>query len=382
MHNVGIIGYGGFGRFLHHAWDGQEDAKVLAAADKDPTRSPEGIRFYSSWQEILSDEEIEIVSIVTPPSTHTEIACAAMERGKHVLIEKPIATTLEDAERIIDVRDQTGCHAVVDYMQRFNPLVLGIGRLAREGSFGSLRRMVLENYAADESLSPEHWFWDRSISGGIFVEHAVHFFDMTESFADGKPISVSGSAHCRADGREDQVSAMVTYDNGVMASHYHDFSRPGLFEKTSIRLVFTLAEIDLEGWIPLSGRMRYLGAPSSEVVLSSIPGWKEVSKQTIKDIEDISRPEGWGEVGQSERESQVVIMDGERAIEIENMIVGDFSVSGTKAEVYMASLQALQSDFLMSIENAHHTPRVRLEDGLKSLEIALRADQWAHKSNH
>jgi predicted dehydrogenase len=381
VRNVGIIGYGGFGRFLHHAWDGLEDVQILAAADQDPQRNPGGIRFYTSWQELLLDEEIEIVSIVTPPSTHTEIACAAMEHCKHVLIEKPIATTLEDAEQIISVRDRTGCHAAVDFMQRFNPLVVHIGRLAKEGTFGSLRRMVVENYAADDALSPEHWFWDRRISGGILVEHAVHFFDMTGSFTDGQPVSVTGSSHCRVDGREDQVMATVIYDNGMMATHYHDFSRPGFFEKTSIRLVFALAEIEIEGWIPLSGRMRCLCTPETEVGLSRLPGWSKVSKLSVRDIEDISRPEGWGEVGQGEKESQVVVMDGEQAIGIETMIVGNFAAGGTKGEVYIDSLRALQSDFLMSIEDSDHTPGVRLEDGRKSLEIALRADQSAHRSD-
>jgi predicted dehydrogenase len=213
------------------------------------------------------------------------------------------------------------------------------------------------------------------------VEHAVHFFDMTGSFTDGQPVSVTGSSHCRVDGREDQVMATVIYDNGMMATHYHDFSRPGFFEKTSIRLVFALAEIEIEGWIPLSGRMRCLCTPETEVGLSRLPGWSKVSKLSVRDIEDISRPEGWGEVGQGEKESQVVVMDGEQAIGIETMIVGNFAAGGTKGEVYIDSLRALQSDFLMSIEDSDHTPGVRLEDGRKSLEIALRADQSAHRSD-
>lgn len=382
MDNVGIIGYGGFGQFLRQAWDGLEDVQVRAVADQDSKRDPGDIRFYTSWRELLLDRELEIVSIVTPPNAHTEIACTAMEHGKHVLIEKPLATTLADAERIIDVRDQTGRQAAVDYMQRFNPLVLGIEKLAKEGIFGSLRRMVVENYAADDSLSREHWFWDRSISGGILVEHAVHFIDLAECFIDGEPMSVTGSAHRRADGREDQVLATVMYENGVMASHYHDFSRPGFFERTSIRLVFSLAEIEMAGWIPLSGRLSCLCTPGSTAALSQLPGWKEVLRSKAQDMEDVSRPEGWGEVKQSDKDSQVVIRVGEQALPIETMLVGDFSADGTKADIYLASLRALQSDFLMSIRNSDHRPRVRLEDGLKSLKIALMADQWAHKPNH
>jgi predicted dehydrogenase len=378
MYNVGIIGYGGFGEYLHRAWNGLDGVRVLAVADQDSKHDPGGIRFYSSWEELAADEEIDVVSIVTPPSTHAEIACSAMEHGKHVLIEKPIATTLEDASRIISVRDRTGCKAMVDYMQRFNPLVEAIGTLAKRGTFGSLRRMVVENYATDDSLFPEHWFWDRSISGGILVEHAVHFLDMTDCFTDGHPIDVKGAAQRTSDGRENRVWATIVYDSGMMASHYHDFSRPGFFERTTIRLVFTLAEIEMEGWIPLSGRLRCLCDPNSAEVLHQLPNWVEDSRQAVDELEDISRPEGWGGVGQGKTGSQVIIKDGERQYPIDTMIIGKFAANGTKGKTYIDSLRALQRDFLSSIEDSEHIPRVCLEDGIKSLEIAIQADRWAH----
>jgi predicted dehydrogenase len=304
-----------------------------------------------------------------------------MEHGKHVLIEKPMATTLEDAKLIISARDRTGCKATVDYMQRYNPLVQAIGNLAQEGIFGSLRRMVVENYATNDSLFPEHWFWDRSISGGILVEHAVHFFDMTDCFTAGSPTVIRGFAHNTSAGLENQVWATVLYDNGMMASHYHDFSRPGFFERTTIRLVFTLAEIEMEGWIPLSGQLRCLCESSKAGVFPQLSNWVEVSRQVVNDIEDISRPEGWGDVGQSDGESQLVIKDGKRLIPVETMITGTFTASGTKGEIYLNSLRELQRDFLSSISNPGHKPAVQLEDGLKSLGIALQADQWAHASD-
>ena len=361
MHNIGIIGYGGFGKFLHRAWGGLEGVRVLAVADQDSKHDPGGIRFYSSWQELVADDEIEIVSIVTPPSTHAEIACGAMERGKHVLIEKPIAITLEDAKRIISIRDRTGCKAIVDYMQRYNPLVQAIGRLGKEGTFGSLRRMVVENYATDDSLFPEHWFWDRSISGGILVEHAVHFFDMTECFTDGNPISIRGFARATPDNRENQVWATIEYDNGMMASHYHDFSRPGFYERTTIRLVFTLAEIEIEGWIPISGKLRCLCDSSSSETLYQLPNWQEIKRQAVSELEDISRPAGWGDVGQGVTGSQVVIKDGERQFSVETMINGSFAAYGTKGETYLDSLRELQRDFLASISDMGYEPKVSLE---------------------
>ena len=121
--------------------------------------------------------------------------------------------------------------------------------------------------------------------------------------------------------------------------------------------------------------------PSSATALLQLPDWEEVSRLEVNNIEDISRPEGWGELRQNESESQVVIEAGEREIGLETMIVGNFAAASTKADIYLASLRDLQRDFLMTLENPDHTPKVRLEDGLHSLEIALRADQCAHQSD-
>ena len=63
-------------------------------------------------------------------------------------------------------------------MQRYNPVYDAVDRLIQSGTLGELLHGSFENYASDENLPPEHWFWDRSKSGGIFVEHGVHFFDL------------------------------------------------------------------------------------------------------------------------------------------------------------------------------------------------------------
>ena len=207
-HSIGIVGYGGFGRFLHDAWSKVERADVVAVADTDPGCDPGDIRFYSAWQDMLNDDEVDVVAIVTPPSTHAAIACAALGRGKHVLVEKPVATTLEDAARIRDRRDESGCVATVDFMLRFNPIVETIREWCRRECFGRLRRVAVENYAQDESLHPNHWFWNREISGGILVEHAVHFFDVVQWCAGSAPAHVDGMTVERTPNQEDRVLAM------------------------------------------------------------------------------------------------------------------------------------------------------------------------------
>ena len=96
-----------------------------------------------------------------------------MEAGKHVIIEKPVATTSADADRLVEIRDRIGRVAAVDFMMRCTPIVEAIASWKPKLPFGRLRRVVIENHAQDETIDADHWFWDASQSGGILVELAV-----------------------------------------------------------------------------------------------------------------------------------------------------------------------------------------------------------------
>lgn len=205
---IGIIGYGGFGQYLHQAWAGHPGVQVAAVADAGNARRPEQpVRFYHQWRKLLADPQIDIVAVATPCSTHAEIAIAALREGKHVLVEKPLATTVESAREIIAARNTSDRVAAVDYMQRYNPLVQAVKALSDNNTLGALRRIAVENYAADDRLPPEHWFWDLKQSGGILVEHGVHFFDLADYLSGTRVVQVNGAAARRPDGRIDRMAA-------------------------------------------------------------------------------------------------------------------------------------------------------------------------------
>ena len=243
-YKIGIIGYGGFGKFLHHWWSKLENVEVVAVADgAGHLRYAENCRIYHNWEELLNDEEIEIVSIVTPPGLHAEMACAAMKAGKHVLLEKPAALTEESARLIIDTQKETGMVITVNHMIRYNPIIQNFMQLGQSGVFGKIRHAVVNNYAQDESLSPDHWFWNEEISGGIFIEHGVHFFDIINALSGQQYSKVYGTSHSRNESQRDRVAAMVLYNDGLIANYYHAFSGPGFFEQTTIELVYDLARV-------------------------------------------------------------------------------------------------------------------------------------------
>ncbi len=363
---VGLIGYGGFGGFLHEVWSDLDCVEVVAVADENPARAPGGVRAHEDWRHLVSDEQIDIVAIATPPVTHVQLACAALSSRKHVLVEKPVATTLEDARRILEVRDRSGCLATVDFMLRFNPIVESIREWCRSGCFGNLRRVAVENYAQDESLEPEHWFWDQVLSGGIFVEHAVHFFDIVQWCSGSNPKHVDGVAVRRNPRQEDRVMATVVHDDGLVATHYHSFSGPDFFEQTSMRFVFDLLRLEVMGWIPMSGRVNAMVTRENEEELRRLPGFRVLSLLSADEIEfkNDSRKTG--------RQDVDVRVAGQPHT-IVGAVEGEFALPVTKSEAYAMALRELMLDFVKAIDDAGHRHRVTLEDGIASLEIALRA---------
>jgi len=354
---IGIIGYGGFGPFVHKAWNSLDDAEVRAVSDMNPERHPEDrVHFTTDWTELLDDARLDIIAVITPPSTHADIAHSVMESGKHLLVDKPIATTLEDAQMLIETRDKTGSIAAVNFMLRFNPLVRQMVRWGADNSFGSLRHAAVENVAQDDNLAPEHWFWNSEISGGILVEHAGHFVDFINAIAHEKPASVTGSRLMRNEAQEDQTLAVALYNSGLVATHYHEFSRPRQLETTTIRLVFEMAQVDLSGWIPLEGEVTALTDEVGLDLLKELPGWVENENSPAADTEG--------------RKS---FYSAGKPFSATRLVRGRFAVQEQKQEVYASCLRGMMNDVVQAILDPSHKVEVPLEDGYSALETALLA---------
>lgn len=368
---VGIIGYGGFGKFLHHCWDKLEGVKVIAVSDMGLSDLQlKNWKTYRNWEDLIANDEIDIVSVATPPAFHEEIACAAMRKNKHVLLEKPIALTNEGAERILKTQKETGKVMVVDHMLRYNPIIEAFVALSRKGTLGKLRHVVVSNYAQDSALPPAHWFWNKALSGGILIEHGVHFFDIVNALTSQKFKKVFGCSHNRNERQEDQVSALVLYDEGLIASHYHSFSGPGFFEQTTIRLSYDLAKVEIEGWIPMKGKIQALINDSAKEQLTLIPGISIAEIKAMENVRDVSRPEGWGDV---DTEMVTTTYFGGIPYDVTEMMSATFEIQQSKAYVYGECLQAILVDLMAKIENNNHKLKVTAEDAYESLKIAILA---------
>jgi predicted dehydrogenase len=253
--HVGLVGAGRFGTFLAEVVATLPGMRLAAVADPSSGASDTfALRFgatpYDGWADMMRDDAVEAVLVATPPAEHATIAIAGLDAGKHVFCEKPLAHDEHGAAAVVAAVRRTGRVLVVDHVLRYNPILRALLRLQAE-LLGPVRRFCFENDASDEDLPPEHWFWDEARSGGIWVEHGVHFFDAA-ALVIGRPADVVTAISARRPtGEVDLVSATCSHGSGVLATHTHSFTHAHRCERQLMRLDHGAAEVRVEGWIPV-----------------------------------------------------------------------------------------------------------------------------------
>ena len=141
----GIIGAGGWGEIHAQIYSMYPFSELIAVCDIREEKAEEvakryGIKkFYTDYRALLSDNEIEAVAVVTPDFAHAEIAIAALESGKHLLLEKPMAKSVGDCERIISAVEKSGTKFMVDFHNRWNPPFVKAKRSLDKGELGKVR---------------------------------------------------------------------------------------------------------------------------------------------------------------------------------------------------------------------------------------------------
>jgi predicted dehydrogenase len=293
---------------------------------------------------------------------------AAARAGKAVFMEKPVATTLEDARALAGAVEHHGVGCVVDYVMRYNSLFALLKEWTDEQLFGRLRRIDFQNFAGDEGLAPNHWFWDRARSGGILVEHGVHFFDIYGHVAGAAPCLVRGLLTTRQDGtgaapgtgqsivQEDKVLAEVLYENGVLGSYYHAFDKPSRLERTDALLAYDRGYIAVEGWIAMALRLDALVDEATYARLSAVPGLALTTIEEYTGQERRARGHG-------------------HTMEVTRRIRGEVRHAAAKEDVYRDQVHAALEDLLAAMADRGHRPRATLAEGIASLEVAVRATE-------
>jgi len=140
-----IIGVGLFGEMHARAYASHPEAELALVCDLNADRAREVAAKYqvakhtTDWREVVADQSLHAVSVATPDFAHTEIAVAAAKAGQHLLIEKPLATTVAECEQIVAAARASGVKVMVDFHNRWNPVFHEAHRRARSGEIGSPR---------------------------------------------------------------------------------------------------------------------------------------------------------------------------------------------------------------------------------------------------
>lgn len=251
---LALVGAGQFGRFILQAAREVPQVVPVIVADAVADRATQvagdvGCRA-TTVEEALRASDADVAVIATPPHAHAELAVEALRAGKDVFCEKPLGITAGQAAQVRALAESLGRVVVVDHVLRYNPLLDAVRRLQHRLGLKPIR-FLFENDAADQSLPRDHWFWDEAVSGGIFVEHGVHFFDAAAMFVTEPATSVTAVATSRAGWPSpDLVTATVTHGD-CLATHTHSFAHAHRCERQLMRIDFGSAEARITGWIPV-----------------------------------------------------------------------------------------------------------------------------------
>lgn len=162
---IGIVGAGAFATFASKAFLQVPGIKVAAVADTNPIPARQlagelSAKVYLDYESLLRDRSISLVYVSTPPFLHYSQSKAALLAGKHVICEKPAALKSVEAEELASLARSKHLLYVVNLMQRYNPLFSIVRDIVNEKVLGKFLHGFFENYASDENLEPDHWFWD------------------------------------------------------------------------------------------------------------------------------------------------------------------------------------------------------------------------------
>jgi predicted dehydrogenase len=190
---IAIVGPGYMGRTHAEAWSNLGYAEqikyVVGRSRRAPFEHAPVARFVTDLDEVLLDQEVDVVSICTPTPSHADIAIRALRAGKHVLLEKPIALTIDDALAIRAAARQSGRVLMVAHVVRF---FAGYELLRHAWEDDGVGRVVSAR-AIRMLASPETaWLLDESQSGGAPVDVSIHDFDQVNLFL-GTPVAVTAT---------------------------------------------------------------------------------------------------------------------------------------------------------------------------------------------
>lgn len=209
------------------------DAKLAAVCDVSPERMDrmaalwrsargenEDISRFTDYRRLLADPSLDVAVIATISGLHAPIALEALKAGKHVVLEKPIALSLDDADEMIRLATGRGLHVQVCHQLRYRPLMRKIHALVTGGALGNIlaASVKLRIYRPPSYYDTSGWRGTWEHDGGMLLNQGIHAVDLLQWFL-GSPVRVYGEIFSRSSSKEteDAAAGILTFPGGARA---------------------------------------------------------------------------------------------------------------------------------------------------------------------
>lgn len=234
---VAVIGTGLLGERHTRVWAEMPEVNLVAVADAREERAREvagkfGVDWYSDYTQMLKDERIAAISVATPDHLHREPVIACLQAGKHVLTEKPLATTIEDATAMLRVAKEMGKVLMVNYSQRFVPEFAWVKKVVDDGVIGVPQMAQSLKHDAISVPTGMIRSWASKSTPIFFM--SSHDMDLIRWYMDSDPVEVmayssKGTLTARGCEAPDGIQVLVRFESGAMALFHSSWIHPNTF---------------------------------------------------------------------------------------------------------------------------------------------------------
>jgi predicted dehydrogenase len=205
--NVGVVGIGHLGKYHLQKYQKLENCKIVAAADLLEDSAVSVAELYhcmamTDYRKMIGS--VDAVSIAVPTRCHHEAARAFLEAGVHVLLEKPITETLEQADELIALAERRGLVFQIGFVERFNPAIVALAKVIRKPLFIEAHRL--------------HPFFERGTDVDVILDLMVHDLDIILHFVNSPLQDVDASGTAVLSDKVDITNARLRFANGCIAN--------------------------------------------------------------------------------------------------------------------------------------------------------------------
>ncbi len=202
-----VVGVGHQGRWHADKFAALEQSELVAVVDADADRCREvagalGVEAFGSTRDLIG--KVDAVSVATPTRTHFEIVGTLLDNGIHVLVEKPVTATVEEATRLVELADARGLVFQVGHLERFNPAILGMAD-----------RVELPRFIESNRIAP---YKPRSLDVSVVLDLMIHDIDLIHSFVQSPMIQVDAIGRPVFSNSIDVANARIRFENGCVAN--------------------------------------------------------------------------------------------------------------------------------------------------------------------